>query len=378
MKLFSTLRGLVPPSSRSFHQLFREFASARDDALTKLNVLVDQVGAIREEQERQGRIIDDQLHRTKALDTHLKMFSWQLYREERESYEDARKRFFRELPKAEGELRLHQLACVCLLRDFDAFCKEAGLPYCLMSGSLLGAARHGGFIPWDDDVDLGMLRDDLHKLMELVEHHDRYQITEMFDAYVNCRQVRFRYRDEAIPCFVDIFIFDMSPADEKTAFAAMEQNRNQLIEELWTDWSLFDWTDNTPLVDASSDLGLRVGKHFDNALNRSYSEEGYLTHDHREAKSVIWGYDNLETLWGRPFAFPYDDMFPLGTLSFEGVELPAPHDPAAVLNAIFGDYLDLPNDIGTRIGHVSEEAIHQEEALAAMRALVEGAHDGSR
>lgn len=51
-----------------------------------------------------------------------------------------------------------------LLLRFDAFCKEHNLRYSLDSGTLLGAVRHKGFIPWDDDIDLNMPRPDYDRL----------------------------------------------------------------------------------------------------------------------------------------------------------------------------------------------------------------------
>ena len=53
-----------------------------------------------------------------------------------------------------------------ILSDFDAFCKEKNLQYYLIGGALLGAARYQGFIPWDDDIDVAMPRDDYEKLKE--------------------------------------------------------------------------------------------------------------------------------------------------------------------------------------------------------------------
>lgn len=54
-----------------------------------------------------------------------------------------------------------------LLEAFDAFCSEHGLRYSLTAGTLLGAIRHKGFIPWDDDIDVCMPRPDYDRLATL-------------------------------------------------------------------------------------------------------------------------------------------------------------------------------------------------------------------
>lgn len=118
---------------------------------------------------------------------------------------DAKKRFFRSLPKATGGMRLLQLGCAKLLGEFDALCKANSIDYWMMFGTLLGSVRNEGFIPWDDDVDLGMARDDVEKLMDIVGDDNRYKITVVYDEYVHCKRVRFRYADKSIPCFLDLF-----------------------------------------------------------------------------------------------------------------------------------------------------------------------------
>lgn len=61
----------------------------------------------------------------------------------------------------------HKKLMVEMLLEFDRFCQTNGLTYYLSGGTLLGAARHKGFIPWDDDIDINMPRPDCLKLMEL-------------------------------------------------------------------------------------------------------------------------------------------------------------------------------------------------------------------
>lgn len=62
-------------------------------------------------------------------------------------------------------LRQHQQALYSLLEEFDRVCKKLEIPYVLFAGSMLGAVRHQGFIPWDDDLDVMMLRRDYDRFL---------------------------------------------------------------------------------------------------------------------------------------------------------------------------------------------------------------------
>lgn len=61
--------------------------------------------------------------------------------------------------------RAHQQALKLLLVEFDRVCRKLDIPYVLFAGTALGAVRHQGFIPWDDDVDVLMLRSDYERLL---------------------------------------------------------------------------------------------------------------------------------------------------------------------------------------------------------------------
>ena len=65
-------------------------------------------------------------------------------------------------------LKEYQSYLLEMLLAFDAFCKEHDVQYFLAGGSTLGAVRHGGFIPWDDDIDLAMLRTDFERLEKIL------------------------------------------------------------------------------------------------------------------------------------------------------------------------------------------------------------------
>ena len=61
-----------------------------------------------------------------------------------------------------------------ILDVVDTFCRENNINYWLDSGTLLGAIRHGGYIPWDDDIDMVMFRDDYDKLVKVADKEFTY------------------------------------------------------------------------------------------------------------------------------------------------------------------------------------------------------------
>jgi lipopolysaccharide cholinephosphotransferase len=71
-----------------------------------------------------------------------------------------------EREKGETPLRQCQLVMLRMLKIFDYLCIKYGIKYFLTGGSLLGAVRHQGFIPWDDDLDVGMTRDNYEKFIQ--------------------------------------------------------------------------------------------------------------------------------------------------------------------------------------------------------------------
>lgn len=68
------------------------------------------------------------------------------------------------------ELSPLQKKLLDMLRWFDQFCRDNNLNYYLLGGTMLGAARHQGFIPWDDDIDVGLFREDYEKFITLMEN----------------------------------------------------------------------------------------------------------------------------------------------------------------------------------------------------------------
>ena len=63
----------------------------------------------------------------------------------------------------------HQKTLLAMLRDLDHICKDNDIKYMLFAGTALGAVRHNGFIPWDDDLDVVMQRDQYNRFLDAAE-----------------------------------------------------------------------------------------------------------------------------------------------------------------------------------------------------------------
>lgn len=116
-----------------------------------------------------------------------------------------------------------------MLKWFHNYCVTHNLRYYVLGGTMLGAARHKGFIPWDDDVDVGMPRDDYEKLSNLLTYHpgDRYILetpyseakdfnycfSKLYDTHTTLIE-NLRYKTKR-GTYLDIFPLDGMGSTEK-------------------------------------------------------------------------------------------------------------------------------------------------------------------
>lgn len=140
------------------------------------------------------------------------------------------------------ELKRLQLDLLDILKTIDLFCEENDITYFLDSGTALGAKRHNGFIPWDDDVDLGMLRKDYDRFILLAEKkfplgytlhtfENTSGISGMFakvckdGTIFETQETKDAGFDQGI--FIDIFPYDFLSTDNK------EQQKQLRIANFW-------------------------------------------------------------------------------------------------------------------------------------------------
>lgn len=101
---------------------------------------------------------------------------------------------------------IHQ-ELLSLLEIFDKFCREKGIHYSLHGGTLLGAIREKGFIPWDDDVDITLLRSDFNKMKQCIKEIEADGDIE-FDEHNAQRPMLWRHKSNKTPVWLDLFVYD--------------------------------------------------------------------------------------------------------------------------------------------------------------------------
>lgn len=294
----------------------------------KIDGLSNEVRHLHEENARLERII------THYHKQDMQMF-WEEYRKDGESTADAQKRFFLALPKAKGVSRNLQLLEKDLLRAFARICEENKLSYWLYAGTLLGAVRHKGFIPWDDDVDTCMAREDIEKLREILKDHQEYRLTVRYDACGFCKQIRFTYKDTTIPVFIDIFPFDWISEASYEKWEENQKIRKELKTEITDEGNpLIQEFRRAGCVDDDSAIGIQIAEIFNKYYKKLYDKNIICAKE--DAKGCLysfdsWSYCNDNNLISKEI------FYPLRKIEFEGDEYYVPNKYIYVLKEVYGE-----------------------------------------
>lgn len=234
----------------------------------------------------------------------------------------------RTLPSATGQLRDIQLANLALLKELDYVCKQNGLQYWLDGGTLLGAVRHKGFIPWDDDIDVAMLRNDYTQIINAFDKSSRNpniyaELTK--DINNNCI-IKIQHK-KCKHLFIDIFPWD-NYGKKLTPNEQLEQSR--YIKNIRKNFKNLDLSINN------------LKKKLDTTMKNKI-----LTNKNDEKSNYVWGID-YNHQWGNWFT-EYEVLNPLKTIEFEGKIFPCMNNPDDFLKRVYGDYMSYPSRI--TMGH---------------------------
>lgn len=237
-------------------------------------------------------------------------------------------RNIQDISKAKGDLRLLQRSSAKMLKIFDKICKENNIRYWLDFGTLLGAVRHRGFIPWDDDMDVGMLRDDYEKFIELFKNGFSEYPDLLFTFSCNYRnkcfaKIRNKYSDNLM---IDIFPYDLySEKLSRNQKTELSNKIQKLIKP-----KLFHKFKNEE--DTRNYLA--------NLTQEKIMLNGIADIDKKPA--IYMGIDFPHKHINK--VYDYENIFPLKEIEFEGEKFPCPNMPHAVLTSIYFDYLSIPKN----------------------------------
>lgn len=252
--------------------------------------------------------------------------------------EEGRRRLEAYMERHRRSVQLKELA---ILREVDALCRRRGIPYWLDGGTLLGAVRHKGFIPWDDDIDIAMRLSDARRFVAAA-------------------------REELSPN-----LFMQTPrTDPAVKFPILKvRDLDSLIVEHGDDFRLPYakglYVDIFPMVDYPS-----VPPGFVRRVARGFCRANAILHERhcyswrsvaelfyfggkRAVCRLLWNAARLiasrgeylsNTLDNNGYGIMHrtDSVFPLSSVEFEGLSFSAPADPDAYLRDLYGDYMTLP------------------------------------
>lgn len=397
MSAIGKLKTILPISSRSFHAAEKHFVEQTDsiradlietklkqnELLARIKHIDSNVDVINEKCADVSNALAAEAERNK-----LRMEALMKKTYPEDSPAAIRRRIFSLMPEAEGDARIMQKANAKLMFELDSICQKAGLPYWTAYGSLVGTLSRNGFIPWDDDIDICMMREDTEKLQSLCDADPNYQLTLVYDGYVFCRQLRFSSRNENIPCFIDVSIWDWAASSSKENDELYRNLRLELMATFGEKMeSLPYWKERGLLYSAESGeiaQGIPISRNdqndslahpeieaieglFQEYRNMAY-EKGILC-DKANATAVAYGIDNIYDAPWRRTLWPLSMMLPTKPHQFENGSINIPNDAIAVADECYPGWPYLPDDILGH-NHFTENAFSDPAVRDALKAFI--------
>lgn len=234
-----------------------------------------------------------------------------------------------------------------MLKAFIEICKNNNLQYYMLYGSALGAVRHGGFIPWDDDIDVGMPREDYEKFITIarsalpehyfLQHHttdpdyptDFAKIRDCRTTYIEttCKNIKMNHG-----IYMDVFPIDGYPEDEKV--------RKKIERKLF--WMRISVSRYFYLENVS--VKFKLARVIASVLYPS-KDKTVEKIDELAKKIPFASASTVKCFggaWGKREILP-KELFGQGSVwSFEGIEVLLPENADGYLSHMYGDYMKLP------------------------------------
>lgn len=247
-------------------------------------------------------------------------------------------------------LRQQQQRMLELLIEVDRICKKHHITYWLSCGTLLGAARHKGFIPWDDDLDIEMLLPDYKRLLKVLpDELPETMALQSLDTDPN-------------------YFFFYAKVRDRRSFLSESNRYDRVWKERGIYIDIFPFYKQPLWVHLLSE---KTQGHVYKIMNRMGDDNKglwkvrFITRFNRfvvhPILKLICKLSRSRENWG--LGIPYhdprhmEDILPLTEMEFEGRMFPVPKDTHKVLTLRYGDYMKLP-DFDTVNLHVGELTIN--------------------
>lgn len=239
-----------------------------------------------------------------------------------------------------------------ILKHFKGFCQEKQIRWCISNGTLLGAVKYGGFIPWDDDIDVFVPRADYDRLVKVYRDSDRYRLF----SFERDRRYRFPFAKlcdmttektednvaNGVRLGVDIDIFPLDAWDDNPEAArrqAAEQEKNMT---LLTFFKCEKAISVNPLKRFAKNIVLTMGRPACALFVRNMDRIARANAANPQPALLgcaAW------CIYGQREIIPAEVFETMVPVRFEGEGVPAPAGYDRYLRSLYGDYTqDLPTE----------------------------------
>lgn len=239
-----------------------------------------------------------------------------------------------------SDLRKFQLRLLEMLEIVDKIFKENQLQYFLLGGSALGAIRHKGFIPWDDDIDIGLYRKDFERMEEIIQRN------------LPMNLLYCKIGENKIPNAPIGYLYDISNSEKSLdkvptidIFAIDNVPNNKIIERIQ---NIFAKVYNLCIYKKPARNRGKIAYFFTKMILGIFPNF-LLSYLEKVSKKIIVSYKNKNTkyvnnLFGANLEKVRKEVMGKGILKeFENKFFPIPELYDEYLTTLYGNYMELPN-----------------------------------
>lgn len=217
----------------------------------------------------------------------------------------------------------------------DKICTKYDINWMIEGGTLLGAVRHNGFIPWDDDLDSGMLREDYNKFLDVFPYELERNGLDNVEIHFKVKRIDGKEFGAFVQLFyknqindpLNLTALDIFPYDFKVDY------NGENLDDIYVECRKKYFRD----IVAGYDTDTLLERYYEN-LGLSYEQTDYFLQGVEGTQGPTYQPIKLQV-------FETEKMLPFKRINFNGVMLPCPKDPDYYLKKVYKDYWRIPQKL---------------------------------